>query len=184
MATSLVGDGEDKPAFWTSGVRSGLQTAARTVEKRTMLVWRPPPTAPARQKTLRHSEGNPPGGRNQLPEARTAAHSAGRLVPTAKRRGTKGERTQCCRSPTSAAENRPLPRATSALHQPARAAKVPNRPKQPAVFTSALPQASSTRQPAGPEQHLLAPRRQQRPRLPPPRPPISIVDSLILRPES
>ena len=50
----------------------------------------------------------------------------------------------------------------------------------------ALPPGSPFRQPQ-PErlqQELLAPRRQQRPRLPPPRPPISIVDSLMLRPES
>ena len=33
------------------------------VKQRTMLVWRPPPTAPARQKTLRQSEGNPYRGR-------------------------------------------------------------------------------------------------------------------------
>jgi hypothetical protein len=32
MVTSLDGGGEDKPAFWPSGVHSGVQTAARTVE--------------------------------------------------------------------------------------------------------------------------------------------------------
>ena len=31
METSLAGDSDGKPAFWPSGVRSGLQTAARSV---------------------------------------------------------------------------------------------------------------------------------------------------------
>ena len=33
MVTSRVGHGHDKPAFWPSGVRSGLQTAARTLDR-------------------------------------------------------------------------------------------------------------------------------------------------------
>ena len=140
--------------------------------------------APARPKTLRESEETPLGGRNQPTDARTAPPSAGRLAPTANGVVKNRERTHRCRSPTPAAENRPLRAPRTSPHRPACAAKAPNRPKQPPASTSTPQIDAASRPPPHHQQPLLAPRRQQRPRLPPPRPPISVIDSLILRPES
>ena len=154
------------------------------VKQRTVPFWWAPITAPCTQKALRQSEGNPVGGWNRQAPARTTHPSAGRLAPTTKRRATQGVGTHRCRSPTGATEFQTLPRAPAPTRLRNHAAKAPSRRKQPASGTSAPPQARAPLAHDGVAQHLLAPRRRQLARLPPPRPPISVVDSLTLRLES
>ena len=68
------------------------ETAGRRADRR-------PPGVPDWRKALRQSEGNPAGGWNSQAPARTTHPSAGRLAPTAKRRGAKRGGTHRCRSP-------------------------------------------------------------------------------------
>ena len=61
MATSLVGDGEDKPALWPSRVRSSLQTAARTVENSERSGVMATPYSACKAKNASSFRREPPG---------------------------------------------------------------------------------------------------------------------------
>ena len=184
MATSLVGDGEDKPALWPSRVRSSLQTAARTVENSERSGVMATPYSALHAKSSSSVRREPPG---RPKSAARSAHS-----PT--QRGATGAhyKTQRCRR----VANSPLPKPHRRHQNPPQAAAAaprhrygalwdaPHCPDEPPSGCSDPQQPSHSPGQVGVEQPLLAARRQQQPRLTPPRPPISVVESLILRPES
>ena len=106
-----------------SWAKSAVQTVQWVAEQ-----W--PPRAPPTQKALRSSVRNAPSGRNQPLEARAAAHSAGRLVPTTKRRGVEGAQDSPLEQPH---RRRRIPRSSRALCPPAPLSlflPAPNHPDQ------------------------------------------------------
>ncbi len=139
MVTSLVGDGEDKPALWPSRVRSSLQAAARTVENSERSGVIATPYSALHAKSSSSVRREPPG---RPKSAARSAHS-----PT--QRGATGAdyKTQRCRR----VANSPLP-ITSRRHQkpPPRGSRRPPAPICGVLERPNLPRSTAVRVPCPP----------------------------------
>ena len=185
METSLAGGSDGKPAFWPSGVRSSLQTAARTRRERVRAHQIGSKREALRAKSSSSVRRGPPG---RPKSATRSAHSPTQRGATGADCATEG----CVRG----ADSRfPKPHRRIRIPPPSRAPAPPRtgspsctKPKPPrsigvrALCPPEVPSASPSLSASNRSfSHLAvssgrASRRRGRQ--------ISIVDSLILRPES